>query len=225
MHSESIRIEVPLQRPIDNALRQSILEDLPELAQVKDGALRERAVEAWAIALAGSSFSRICAVPGAALPGLAVLKQGGQDVHLRGVAHLALETARHLKSIDARVDIDEDVVRVGALCHDLGKPYEFDPDNRERWTADPSRIGLPPMRHTVFGAHIALMAGLPESIAHIALCHSSEGNNVVRSLECSLVHYADETWWKAAAGAGLLVEESFRGVMKHFEPRRLKDSA
>lgn len=227
MHEEaaSVSVSLRLRRPVTDALRQGVREDLPELAETRDAALRERAIEAWAIALAGSSFQRISEIQGAALPEMAVLRRGGQDVHLRGVAHLSLVIARHMKSLDPGVDIDEDIVLVGALCHDLGKPYEFDPVHRSRWQADPSRDGFPPMRHTVFGAHIALAAGLPESIAHIALAHSGDGDKIVRSLECSIVHHADELWWKIAAGCGLLLEASIRGVLKNFEARALKAPA
>ena len=158
------------------------------------------------------------------MPGIAELKHGGQNVHLRGVAHFAVGIAKHMKVLEPKVDINEDVVLVGALCHDLGKAWELDPVNQKRWSADPSRVGDASLRHPVYGAHIALIAGLPESIVHIAACHSAEGEKVVRSLECNIVVAADETWWKMTAASGILKEESVKGLIKRFEPRHLHEA-
>ena len=63
------------------------------------------------------------------------------------------------------------------------------------------------------------MAGLPEEIAHIAVAHSPEGDNVKRSLECIVVHQADVAWWTIAAVGGLIKEETFlESLTKHFDP-------
>lgn len=64
----------------------------------------------------------------------------------------------------------------GALLHDVGKPYEFSPRNQERWQANPALAGYPAMRHPIYGANIALKAGLPESIVHAVATHCREGN-------------------------------------------------
>lgn len=215
-------IDLALRQPVTDALRQTVIEDLPELAEIADADLRDRATEAWAISLATSGFSRLSALPGAAFPGMAVLKKGGQDVHIRGVTRLAREMAAQMKELEPAVDIDDDILLAGALLHDLGKPFEMDPDNVARWQAFPSREGMLPLRHTIYGAHLALAAGLPLAIAHICACHSAEGENVVRSLECAIIHLADEAWWKTTAFAGLLEEDTVRGLLKKFEPRPLK---
>lgn len=218
----TVTIDLALRQPVTEALRQSVREDLPELADIADPDLRARCVEAWAISLATSGYARLSALPGAAFPGMAVLKTGGQDVHIRGVTRLAQEMAAQLRDLEPAVDIDADILLAGALLHDLGKPFEMDADNVARWKGDPSREGMLPLRHTIYGAHIALAAGLPLAIAHICACHSAEGDNVVRSLECSIIHLADEAWWKTTAFAGLLEPDSVRGLLKHFEPRALK---
>jgi hypothetical protein len=61
------------------------------------------------------------------------------------------------------------------------------------------------MRHTVYGVHVALSAGLPEKIAHIAGAHSAEGQFVQRSLAGTIVHHADHAFWRVLDKAGLLV--------------------
>ena len=91
--------------------------------------------------------------------------------------------------------------------HDVGKAWEFEPENLKRWAADKSQSGSPSMRHPVYGAHICITVGLPEEIAHIALGHSYEGDLMMRSLECTIVHRADHLWWSIAGGFGLLKPE------------------
>jgi len=211
-------------RSITDGLRRSVVEDLPEIDDISDATLRERSIEAWAIALAGSSFERISDIPGEGNPGVMVLKRGGQEVHLRGVAQLALNIVDHFGKVFPEAAIDRDIVLAGALCHDVGKAWECDPANQARWRADASAAGRPSLRHPVYGAHICLLAGLPEEIAHIAACHSPEGDNVKRSLECIVVHEADVAWWKVSAAAGLIREDTFLGALtKGFEPRATRD--
>jgi putative nucleotidyltransferase with HDIG domain len=131
------------------------------------------------------------------------LKSGSQADHLRSVARLSIAIAKELKDSFAGFDVDMDEVIAGGLCHDLGKPFEFDPKNQARWKANPGTTGWPSMRHTVYGVHIALSAGLPEEIAHIAGAHSLEGKHVERSLVATIVHHADYAFWDALGKAGL----------------------
>ena len=98
---------------------------------------------------------------------------------------------------DLRIDRD-------ILCHDVGKPWEFDPENRRRWEGRPRRAGLPSIRHPAFGVHVCLTVGLPEEVAHRAAAHSGEGELLVRSLENTIVHHADYAFWASAALATCL---------------------
>ncbi len=97
-----------------------------------------------------------------------------------------------------------DEVIAGGLCHDLGKPFEFDAANQERWKSDPRVTGWPSIRHPVYGVHVALSVGLPEKIAHIAGAHSMEGENVRRSLVGTIVNHADYAFWRILESAGVL---------------------
>ena len=72
------------------AVRASILEDLPEIAGIEDADLREKVIRAWALFLRDSSFGRITDIPGEGAPNHFVLKAGTQELHLRGVARLAV---------------------------------------------------------------------------------------------------------------------------------------
>jgi len=198
------------QRAITDVLRRSVVEDLPELEQIGNLALRVKAIEAWAFALSHSSFARISDIPPGGNPGMNVLKRGSQADHLRGVAKLALQIADTFIAQRPEVQIDRDVVLAGALCHDVGKPYEFDPVNQARWAEDPSVTGQPTLRHTVFGTYVCLAVGLPEEIAHIACAHSLEGQHIGVSTECMIVHHADHAYWSVAGALGLLVPETLR---------------
>jgi putative nucleotidyltransferase with HDIG domain len=212
-----------LKKPITDSLRKSVVEDLPEIDQIVDRELRSKAIEAWAYALAGSSFDRISNIPGEGNPGILTLKRGNQADHLRGVAHFALKLADEFLTTFPEIELDRDIVLTGALCHDIGKPWEFDPENQKRWKSDPSRAGQASLRHSVFGAHVCLAAGLPEEIAHIALGHSTEGQHIGLSTECFIVRNADHLWWQIAGACGLLTAESMVGYAdKTTRPRKLR---
>ena len=198
--------EIPYLKPraITDALRKQVRAELPEVAQIGDASLRENVVEAWAFALAHSSFTSIRQIPPAGNPEYNEAKRGDQTDHLRGVTRLAIAIAKEMGTAYPELAIDMDVIVAGGLVHDVGKAWEFDPVNRKRWKAIQKQTGRPSIRHPAFGAHICLTVGLPEEIAHIAMAHSGEGELLVRSLECMIVHQADYTFWNALLAGGQL---------------------
>jgi putative nucleotidyltransferase with HDIG domain len=212
------------QRPITDALRRSVIEDLPELEQIGNLALRHKAIEAWAFALSHSSFVRISDIEPGGNPGQNVLRRGSQADHLRGVTRIALQIVDTFQEQRPEIRVDRDIVLAGALCHDVGKPYEFDPVNRARWAEDPSATGQPTLRHTVFGTYVCLTVGLPEEVAHIACAHSLEGQHIGVSTECMIVRHADHTYWSVAGALGLLIPESVR-PNPILRVRKLEDEA
>lgn len=197
---------------IDQNLRSGVIESLPEAKNIKDDDLRERVYDAWALSLSMSSFKRIEEIRASGGPETPAMLNGTQADHLNGVARIGVAMAQALKSTVDDFDVDLDEVIAGGLCHDIGKAWEFDPENRERWVDDPAVTGLPSMRHTIYGAHIALTAGLPEKIAHIAGAHSPEGEFVTRSLVCDIIHLADDTFWKLLRKGGHLEGDVFAEV-------------
>jgi len=211
-----------LKRPITDSVKASVVEDLPEINDITDANLRQKVIDAWAYSLCGSSFERIRDIPGEGNPGIFTLKRGTQADHLRAVARNTLNLVDDFVKHFPEISIDRDIVLTGALCHDIGKAWEFDPVNLKRWATDPSKTGQPSMRHSVFGAHVCLVAGLPEEIAHIALGHSTEGQHIGLSLECMFVRTVDHSWWDLAGAAGLLLPESMGPAQKMTRPRALK---
>lgn len=214
-----------LKRPITDEVRASVVEDLPEIKDIRDETLRTRAIEAWAHALCESSFKRIRDIPGEGNPGVFTLKRGNQADHLRGVAHLAMKIVDEFSTMFPEIDVDRDIVLTGALVHDVGKAWEFDPKNLKRWNDDPSRAGNASLRHSVFGAHVCLVVGLPEEIAHIALGHSREGQHIGLSTECYIVRTADHSWWNIAGSLGLMTSESMAGEADKMVRPRTTNSA
>lgn len=207
------------KHPITNVMKANIRVDLPEIDNIRDKALADLVVDAWAFALSQTRYRAISEVPPWGNPGVFVLKHGSQVQHLRGVAHLATAIADEFLSSHPEVSINRDIVLAGALVHDVGKPYEY--DNQERWAADPSVYGLPAIRHPAYGAHICYTVGLPEEIAHIAMNHSPvEGHHITRSLECTIVHFADSTWWRTAGVSGLVKSETITAMGFPFSMRK-----
>ena len=185
-------------------LRASVRAELPELAEVSDSDLRDKVVEAWATALFDSSFNAISEMKASGNPDTRAITVGTQADHMRGVARISMRVTEELNDLFPDLKINRDIAVAGALVHDVGKPWEFDPVNQARWQASPRTTGFPSMRHPPRGLHVCLNAGLPEEIAHIACCHSGEGQLVVRSLEATVVHYADYTFWNTLSAAGLM---------------------
>ena len=185
-------------------LRQGVIASLSEAKKIKDSDLRERVYDAWALSLSKTSYGSIDELPASGRPGGPELDGYTQSDHLNGVARLGAALAEAMKQSVAGFDVDIDEVIAGGLCHDLGKPFEYDPRNRKRWEADPSVVGLPSMRHTLYGVYLALTAGLPEQIAHIAGAHSAEGENITRSVACEIVRVADAAYWELLRRSGLM---------------------
>ena len=185
-------------------LRESVRNSLPELSEIEDGNLRNLVVDAWAYCLGQSSFQSIDEIRPSGNPDTPTLKGGTQTDHIRGVTRLALALGDTLKEQFPQLPIDRDLLAACALCHDVGKPYEFDPERQARWKSRPAASGWPPIRHPQYGTHVCLTVGLPEEVCHAAGCHSGEGELVRRSLHVTIVHHADYAFWRPLEAAGLL---------------------
>jgi 23S rRNA maturation-related 3'-5' exoribonuclease YhaM len=190
---------------IDKVQRLGVIEDLPYAKTIKNEELRELVYDAWAMSLSSSSFARINDMPCSPGPGASELKGRGQAAHLNGVARIGVSIAQGLKDEVGQFQVDLDEVIAGGLCHDLGKAWEYDPANLERWS-DHRITGPPSLRHPLFGVFVALTAGLPEQIVHIAGTHSAEGENITRSLVGEIIAIADETFWRVLISGRLLEE-------------------
>ncbi len=75
MRAEAL-MQSTLKTPIDDTVRTMVAEDLPELDLIGDAFPALCAIEAWAIAISGSSFRRIRDIPGEREPGHVGAEQG-----------------------------------------------------------------------------------------------------------------------------------------------------
>lgn len=189
---------------ITESMRRRIVEEMPEIEWISDQTLRQKVTDAWVAAITSAGFERIGDMRPSGNYDSLPLRTGTQADHIRSVARLSLKIAEEMDDLFADFSYDRDMMIAGALCHDIGKVWEFDPENVERWKADPRRVGMPSLRHPGYGIHICLSAGLPEAVAHMAAAHSGEGELLVRSLENTILRWADHTFWMVAEAGGVL---------------------
>jgi len=143
------------------------------------------------------------------------MKRGTQADHYRATATMAVGLARGMQQVLPHVEIDYDILVAAALTHDVGKAYEY--EHWDRWADERARTGSPSLRHPFYGAHLALLAELPEPVVHCVAVHSylAEGAFVRASLETTIVQYADVAFWKILeAGGHLEAEMDITGVVK-----------
>lgn len=191
---------------ITDARRAKVREELPEIALITDEDLRRKVTDAWAAAIASSSFSCLSDMKPSGNYNTPPLRHGTQADHFRSVTRLAIKIAEELASLYPDFRYDRDILIAGSLCHDIGKVWEFDPENLKRWKANPRATGLPSVRHPAFGAYICMTMGLPETVVHMATAHSGEGELLVRSLENTILHWADYTFWKVSEAGGMFMD-------------------
>jgi 23S rRNA maturation-related 3'-5' exoribonuclease YhaM len=185
-------------------LKDGVRKSLPELEEIQDTELRAKVVDVWALALSETEFVSIDDIRASGFPTSAPLKHGTQGDHMRGVTRMALGWADGLQAVLEGFKVDRDILAACAICHDVGKPFEFSPRNQKRWNDSPALAGLPAIRHPAYGVHLALTVGLPEPVVHSAGYHSGEGELVTRSLEVTIVRHCDRAFWEIADRAGLL---------------------
>ncbi len=181
---------------ISDADRARLLDEMPEIAWIEDAELRRNVTDAWVAAVGSSSLSRISDMKPSGNYDSRPLRHGTQADHIRSVTRLALKIAEEMAGLFPGFSYDRDILIAGSMCHDIGKVWEFDPENVRRWKADPRATGMPSLRHPGYGIHICLTLGLPETVAHMAAAHSGEGELLVRSLENTILHWADYTFWQ-----------------------------
>ena len=191
-------------KAVTDALRDTIRAEIPEIAEIKDIGLRNLVVEAWALAISQTSYSCISDIEGSAAPGKRVLKHGNQADHVRGVARMTLAMGDEFIRQFPDLPIDRDILLAGAICHDVGKPFEY--DHQQHWEESRITTGWPPIRHPAYGAHICLTVGLPMTVAHMAMAHSREGEPLVRSVACRILYYADHSYWRVLNSGGELAD-------------------
>ena len=183
---------------LDQEIREGVFKTLPQIMEIKDEELRNKVADAWTFSLQINGYRAIEEMPGSGMPEASNL--GDQSMHIRAVAYTAVSIYENLtKAYQMDLGLDKDLLIACALLHDVGKPYEYNPQNRARWAANHKSTGAPNVRHPAYGVYIAITCDLPEEVVHVCACHSPEGRFVTRSAYATLVHYADDGSWFSLA--------------------------
>ncbi len=150
----------------------------PEINDIENTDIRNKTLNAWEQAVEEGGWQRIDNIPFTLLI---------PDTKHTLVNHTKIVYAMAVAAGLKREDIDMDVLRSGALLHDVGKLLEYEYLEGRFVKSEHGRR----VRHPVSGYNIALKQGLPLRIAHIILAHSKEGEYVKRIPEAIIVHHAD----------------------------------
>lgn len=155
----------------------------PALRQIRDARLREGVVDVWLRAWKDSNFKSV--------EGPSQWEPHRDEIRLSNVEHTnqvtlcALAMAGVIEETQ-EMKVNRDYLIAGALLHDVDKFLLFDAR-----TASPSLLGKQ-FSHTFFSGHLALAAGLPSEVAHIAAAHSPNFSPMEpQSVEALIVRQAD----------------------------------
>jgi putative nucleotidyltransferase with HDIG domain len=143
--------------------RDSIRQLFPTIEKIKSADLQEKVILSWYHAWKRSNF-----------PGIEMLHQfepARARIAYTNVEHtnqvcLACDRTAEMLTEVLGQDINREDLMAGAILHDVDKIVIFD-FKTGGFTATGRRFA-----HAVMGASMALMEGLPESVAHIIGAHS-----------------------------------------------------
>lgn len=168
-----------MKKPFD---RQKLIEEIPQIEQIKNEDWKEKVIRAWELAYDASNFDDLSAVlfsPFYTAPTLVG--------HTRAVTENSIRLAENMEK-EYHYGIDMDVVICIAVLHDISKLREHDPDGVGGVKKSP--IGAA-YQHAFFSAHYALEVGLPDKIVAGIFAHTGNTKTLPTSLEGILVTYGD----------------------------------
>ena len=160
---------------INEGKRAARVAEMPEIEWIENRELRDKVIDAWVAALEAHGFTQISEMkPSGNYDFQPVAHRHAMRPHALGMPPCA-QNRRGNGGPVSNFRYNRDILIAGALCHDIGKVWEFQPDNVKRWKADPHAVGFPSVRHPGYGVFICFSMDLPEAVAHIAAAHSAEG--------------------------------------------------
>ena len=167
-----------------DGLEQQVRNAFPELADVDDGDLRDRVVEAWVLGLERGGWRDVEAIPYAWN-----ITAVSNVEHVRGVTKIALESARIQREFHG-AEVDTDVAVAACLLHDVGKCYEYtdhvDPETLDDPDPEYADGAIP---HSLSGYALAHEVDCPLAVQR-AIPHFL-GEVPERTLEAELVKSAN----------------------------------
>jgi len=169
------------------AVRDRLLEILPEIKWIADEGLREKVIATWIDGLerGGWQPDDVNRMPFT----LAKRVTSSFAKHVRSVTRICAFVADTFDEIYDGIDLklNKDLLLAGALLHDVGKLVEMEEvDGVFRKSADGKIV-----RHAFSGVALADAHGLPATVLHMIGTHSKEGDPFKRTAESVILHLAD----------------------------------
>jgi len=152
-NNESDRMEIDYSEQISRAF--------PEIKSIEDPGLREKTERAWKLALRRGGWRDIEDIPHT----WNITELNTID-HLRGVYKVAMASAEIQEEFYGTAE-EEDILRVLALTHDVGKCFEYTVhvDDDLLVDPDPTYVG-DDIPHQLSGYALAYEVGMPPKVRH-----------------------------------------------------------
>jgi putative nucleotidyltransferase with HDIG domain len=167
-------------------MNDRLLDRFPELGEITDADLRGKTIACVveALTLGGWQVDDLDRVPFTlTIPNNSV----SLLAHLRATVQTALKIADVLEQFFSQYyRIDRDVLRSGAILHDIGKLMEFMETEKRFAYSSAGRL----LSHPVTGAALAIKHGLPIEVVHIVAYHMGENAARYRTPAAIVVHHA-----------------------------------
>jgi putative nucleotidyltransferase with HDIG domain len=171
----------------EGEIREAVEKLWPELAWIKDAALRKQVTDTW---VRGFQSSPLVPEDLHQIPFTLLIPDCPVSFmeHKRAVVHIARRSAEAMREFLGRaLPIDLDTVIAGAILADVGKLLEYEKVDGRCRQSERGRF----LRHPFTGVALAIECGVPERVCHIIAAHAAEGDLVKRTLEATIVHHAD----------------------------------
>ena len=168
-------------------MRDKIIALWPEINWIKDKALRDKVIDAWAYAIENSALTPEDLEK---IPFSLLIKDCRVSFlnHKRTCVQLAVDIARRMQeNFGDEISINMDILIAGAILIDVGKLMEYEIADGQLTTSDAGKL----VRHPFSGVAIAGRFDLPPQVQHIIATHSREGDLGQRTVESIIVHHAD----------------------------------
>ncbi|NIT37026.1 MAG: HD domain-containing protein [candidate division Zixibacteria bacterium] len=168
-------------------MEDRIKELLPELADIEEGALRDKVVAVYKAALerGGWQPEDMARLPSTLLidPPPATYVE-----HTRAVTRCAVAAAEAMAAVyGSRVNINRDHLVAAGLLHDVGKLLEYREEGGKFVKSELGRM----LRHPLSGAALCYGFGLPPEVTHVVATHAREGEGARATPEAIIIHHAD----------------------------------
>jgi len=155
----------------------------PAISKIKDGGIRDKVIATWVHAWKRSNFKRI--------EDLHQFEPARDQIAYTNVDHTnqvcqATQAMGELLMERFKIPVQMDDLLAGSVLHDVDKIILYDAQ-----TGDLTETGRR-FAHAAMGAAMALMEGLPESIAHMIGTHSLKFSPVSpKTIEATILRHTD----------------------------------